>query len=541
MSDKTGQTSKNAKHRGGVRSKASLVTLGLALALGTGACRTSSEDVQRWARTVQGPKKLVAVLTHDKYPLELRVESALALIRMKPRNGRRVGIDGTDDQPGLIASLTQMAPATRTAIIARLIPALEAEIRKPPPVAQAGQAAPADPSVPAKDAAFALLIHDNGRLVADAGLRQRLKTALSTWIAAGFAQRFDDSSQTYAVKQMVGELKSDSVKALPNLIVPGAAKIDALSELVADYGDPETKLVASERLVTVASETASENWIRQKSPGVEAANKASKLAPTPEQFRAQMDQYQEEELLRIFASMKRVGGPPVVAYLLKFVQDKAQSPKRRQGALAALQGNLDRSNGAQAEGILAVAAAADTPDMVRDTALQRVGEFPRAVVVERLYGLFENTNWKVRWVAAELLLKMSDTSQLPEFLDRLGKANNMAITEPLRYGALIGEMKGATKPVDAVHPYLSSSKSVQARLTALGYYYGNGTKADLGKLSNLAGDHTKAPTCAENADGCEWKCAITTSDGKRETKDITTLGEFFENCVKPAMEKRGAT
>ena len=104
MSDKTGQTSKNAKHRGGVRSKASLVTLGLALALGTGACRTSSEDVQRWARTVQGPKKLVAVLTHDKYPLELRVESALALIRMKPRNGRRVGIDGTAKQV--------LAPAT---------------------------------------------------------------------------------------------------------------------------------------------------------------------------------------------------------------------------------------------------------------------------------------------------------------------------------------------------------------------------------------------------------------------------------------------
>jgi hypothetical protein len=286
VSDKTGQTSKNAKQWGGVRSKASLVTLGLALALGTAGCRTSQEDIQRWARTVQGPKKLVAVLTHDKYPLELRVEAALALIRMKPRNGRRVGIDGGDDHPGLITSLTEMPPATRNTIISRLIPALEAEIRKPPPVAQAGQAAPADPSVPSKDAAFALLTHDNGRLVTDASLRERLRTALSAWISAGFAQRFDDSSQTYAVKQMVGELKSDSVKSLPNLIQPGAAKIDALSELIADFGDPATKLAASERLVAVASETASDNWIRQKSPGVEAANKASKLVPKPEEFRA---------------------------------------------------------------------------------------------------------------------------------------------------------------------------------------------------------------------------------------------------------------
>jgi hypothetical protein len=541
VSDKTGQTSKNAKQWGGVRSKASLVTLGLALALGTAGCRTSQEDIQRWARTVQGPKKLVAVLTHDKYPLELRVEAALALIRMKPRNGRRVGIDGGDDHPGLITSLTEMPPATRNTIISRLIPALEAEIRKPPPVAQAGQAAPADPSVPSKDAAFALLTHDNGRLVTDASLRERLRTALSAWISAGFAQRFDDSSQTYAVKQMVGELKSDSVKSLPNLIQPGAAKIDALSELIADFGDPATKLAASERLVAVASETASDNWIRQKSPGVEAANKASKLVPKPEEFRAQMELYQEEELLRLFASMKRVGGPPVVEYLLKFVQDKAQSPKRRQGALAALQGNLDRNNGAQAEAILSVAAGADTPDLVREAALLRVGEFPRPVVVQRLYGLFDNTNWKVRWVAAELVLKMSDTSQLPEFFERLGKADNMALTEPLRYGELISEMKGSTKPADAVQPYLASAKPVQARLTALGYYYEKGTKADLAKLSGLASDNTKAPSCAENADGCEWKCAITTSDGKRETKDITTLGEFFEFCVKPAVEKRGAT
>ncbi len=59
-----------------------------------------------------------------------------------------------------------------------------------------------------------------------------------------------------------------------------------------------------------------------------------------------------------------------------------------------------------------------------------------------LYGLFDNENWKVRWVAAELILRMSDTGQLPEFLDKIGKAPGMAITEPLRYGALIADMKG---------------------------------------------------------------------------------------------------
>jgi hypothetical protein len=515
-----------------------MVLLSLVWALGAEGCRTNADNIQHWATTVQGPKKLIAVLTHDKYPIELRVDAALALIRMKPRNGRRIGIDGSDDQPGLIASLTQLPPTTRTAIIAQLVPALEAEILKPPPVAQAGQATPSDPSVPYKDAAFALLTTDGGRLVGDPALRQRLRTAISQWIALGFAQRFDDSSQTYSVKQMVGELKSDSVKALPALIQPGAPKIDAVSDLVANYGDAPAKATASERLVTVARDVDSDAWIKQKSPGVDAANKASKLAPTPEQFKAQMAQYQQEELLRVFASMKLIGGAPTVDFLLHLAQDKNQDPKIRAGALAALQGNFDRTNAGQAEAVLAVAGAPDTPDQVRDVALQRAGEFPRNMVVERLYALFSSPAWKVRWVAAELILKMSETSQLPEFMEKIGKAEGMAITEPLRYGSLIAQMKGTEPPAKVVEPFLGTSHSVPARLTALGYYYEKGTKSDIGKLSHLEeGDHSKTPTCAKDADGCEWKCEVE-GEGKRETKDIATVGEFFTYCVKPAMEKR---
>jgi hypothetical protein len=539
VTDKTGQTTMSVSWSGGVPRKLGVFARGalLALALSTGACRTDKDDVQRWATTVQGPKKLIAVLTHGKYPLDLRVEAALALVSMKPRNGRRVGIDGSDEHPGLITSLGRLPPTARTAIIERLVPALEAQVKLPPPIVQGGQVAP-DPSVPYKDAAFALLTHERGRLVTDAALRQRLRNALAQWISTGFAQRYDDSSQTYAVKQMVTELRVDAVKALPAQMVPGASKVDAMAELISDFGDAPTKLAASERLVVIATETASPNWIRQKSPGVEAANKASKLAPTPEQFAAQMQQYQEEELLRIFASMKRIAGAPVVDYLLRFVQDKSRSPKLRSGALAALQGHVDRTSAAHAEAVLAVAAAADTPDQVRDVALLRVGEFPRAIVIERLYGLFANDNWKVRWVAAELVLKMSDTSQLRDFFERIGRVDGMAITEPLRYGALIAEMKGPQKPFDVVSSYLGSNHPVEARATALGYFYNKGTAADLPKLTSLTKDPQKTPTCEKDAQDCEWKCEVA-ADGKRETKDISTLGEFVEFCVKPAVEKRG--
>ena len=148
-------------------------TLGAALvgsalvisALSTSGCRTDGDDIERWTNTTQGPKKLVAVLTHDKYPLELRVEAAMALVKMKPRGGRRVGILGTDDQIGLVGALEALQPAEREKIVDAMVPLLEEEMKRPPPKAQAGQPTPPDPSFPYKDAAFALLTHSDGSLV----------------------------------------------------------------------------------------------------------------------------------------------------------------------------------------------------------------------------------------------------------------------------------------------------------------------------------------------------------------------------------------
>jgi hypothetical protein len=476
---------------------------------------------------------------HDRYPLELRLESALTLIRMKPRGGRRIGIQGSDEQLGLIDALAQMSPVSRTAIVNGLVPHVVEEMGRPPPVAQAGQPAPSDPSVPYKDAAFALLTHNSGSLIADPAQRAALRAALATWASTNFAERLDDSSQLYGIEQVMRELKAEGVRSLPDLIKPGAPRVDRIAELIADFGDPATKLTASQKLVTIAQEVNSEAWIKQKAPSVEAANRASKLNPKPDQFRTQLLQYQEEELLRLFSSMKRIGGKPVVDYLLKFSQDKTQSDKRRATALAALQGNLDRNDPAHAEVPLALAGANDTPDQIRDVALARVGEFPRHMIVDKLYGLFKNDNWKVRWVAAELVLKTSQTSELPTFFARLGQADGFSITEPLRYGALIAGMKGPPPAREVVDKYTTSAHPVQVRMSALGYYYEVGTKADLKKVEPYAGDRSKAPSCNENAKECEWKCEVT-SNGKRETKEIATLGDFVTHCVKPAMEVRPA-
>src|SRR6188768_1101471 len=154
-----GQTQRNSKRMMRGRLLATFVLLGALAATSTG-CRTDSDNIKAWASKSQGPRKLVAVLTHDKYAMDLRVDAALTLISMKPRGGRRIGIQGTDEQPGLIDALAQMQPAARGAVVTRLVPKLEAEMKAPLPSAQAGQAV-ADPTIPYKDAAFALLTHDD--------------------------------------------------------------------------------------------------------------------------------------------------------------------------------------------------------------------------------------------------------------------------------------------------------------------------------------------------------------------------------------------
>jgi hypothetical protein len=312
-----------------------------------------------------------------------------------------------------------------------------------------------------------------------------------------------------------------------------------MSELIAELGDDNTKLRASGRLVEVAKDVNSDRWLKQKAPAVEAANKASKLSPTQAQFQQQLQQYQEEELLRVFSSMKRVGGTPIVDYLIAFAENTNTEPKRRAAALAALEGNLDRNNPRHGEAMLKLAGDTNTPDVVRDVALRRVGEMPRRVVINKLYELFKSDNWKVRWVAAELALKMSDTSHVEEFMARLREADGMAITEPLRYGALIGEMKGVAKPEGLAEKFAAKPHPVQARLSALGYFYEYGSKGDLPKLEPYSRDATKVPECKAGAQDCEWKCMIDQGTQKEE-KDIKTVGDFVTYCVKPAMEKRNA-
>jgi hypothetical protein len=349
----------------------------------------------------------------------------------------------------------------------------------------------------------------------------------------------DDSSQVYGMGQVLAELGAEGVRRLPELITPEAKKIGNIAGLIADLGDPQTKLEASRRLVKVAEEVDSKAWRERKAPTLKQANEASGHKVEGARFDAQLAMYQEEELLRVLSSLKQVGQAPAVEYLLAFALDKNNSEKRREVALAAMEGHVDRKNPQLVERLLALAGADDTPDTVRDQALRRVGELPRKQVIDSLYALFSHKNWKVRWVAAELVLKTSEVQHLEEFMSKLGSVRNMAITEPIRYGKLIAALPGTPAVAQVIAPYATSKNPAPVRLTALGYYLDQGTKEQLPAVMAYAKDDARVPECAKDSDGCEWRCEIE-AGGEQVVKPVQTIGDFVEYCVEPAMSKRRA-
>jgi hypothetical protein len=497
-------------------------------------CRVNEDDVHRWESTARGPEKLTAVLLHDKYELPLRVEAALSLIRMKPRQGRRVGIGM------MVDTLAEVAPEMREVIVASLVPAIIAELRVPPPVAQAGQPSPPDGSFPFKDAAYAMLAPDRAQVIADEKLKQDLKAALVEWAMADFEHRLENRTQAYGMEQLLKLIGPASVVGLPKLMTRDTKRLDNMASLVADIGEPATKEAASGSLVEIAKYVSSGEWIKIKKPEVQAANAASKLDPNEKQLEAQLQQYQDEELFRVFGALKKVGGRPAVEWLLAFAADKNQSEKRRQGALAALEGKLDKSKPEDVTRILAIAAA-DAPDVVLDQAFRRAGELPRELVVDKLYDLFKTDKWKIRRAAAATVLRMSTAKHTAEFLGKLpkGAAKGFAMPEALSYGALLGELKEGN-PREEVSKFLTEG-SPAARATALSYYFSYGTAADLPVVQPLSGDRGDVPVCETDPD-CKWSCEVAkegAADPKeREVKDIKTIGDFVRFCVEPAMRER---
>jgi hypothetical protein len=528
--------------RSGSLVRGGLLLVGLALAsIGGTGCKVREDDVRQWALvngrgTRAGPEKLKAVLAHDKYDTALRVLAADSLIRMAPRDGRRVGIEIVID------TLSTMRPETAAQIVAGLVPTLVAELTKPPPVAQAGQPLPPDPSFPFKDATFALLTSDKAALVPTDELKQQLHTALIQWVEADFERRLDNKLQGYGMEQLLRYLKGPGVAGLPKLMTRDANRLEQMAGLVGELGDPPTKEAAAKALVSVGGFVLSKAWLDLRRPELERRNTASGNKVEGKQLEQQLGEWQTEEAQRLFNAMRRVGARPVIDFLLDVAARSGEPEKRRAAALQTLAGKLDKTGDKDIDRLISIASS-DAPDLVLDQALVRVGEFPREKAAEKLYGVFaKTTKWKVRHEIGAIVLKMSTMKHAEDFMARLpaGDAKGFSLMEPLRYGLSLGELKEGS-PKDLAKKYLAAGTPAQ-RTTAAGYFFGHGTKDDLALLTPLETDKSAVPTC-DTDEQCKWSCTVDKAGGKpgeTESKEVKTFGDFVKFCVEPEVLRRAA-
>lgn len=500
-------------------------------------CAVSESDVKRWESTERGPEKLYAVITHDKYAYPLRTEAALSLIRMKPRAGQRVGmkylIDGYEvageKVPGALSALKE---EPRKNIVAGMTPELVKQMSAPPPARKADGTMPPDPSIPYKDAAFGMLSHEPS-LVGDDKSKDELTQALIGWAQAAFEERLENPAQAYGVETMMRFFGAPAVKSLPGLITESSTKIDRIAGLVADLGDEETKKKASEQLVTLAKTIDAPAWREKQTPLVRDANNRANQKVTDEQLKAQVLKFQDQELTKVFSAMKKVGGRPVIDFCLGYGAQKDASEDRRKAALAALEGRIDKNAASDIDRLYNIAKDDSTPDSVRDLAFNRLGELPKELVLPKLYALFETKKWKVRWVAASLVLKGMKTQELGDFMRHLPRSK-VGMSEPITYGGFLQKMEGTQKPRDAIDPFLRGRDTIP-KLVALGYFYG-GKKGDLDVVKSHESDASPVPKCDKD-DECGWVCNVPKSPGsqEQEEKTISTVGDFVKFCVEPSM------
>ncbi len=514
------------------------------LAAGISAgCAVSESDVHRWETTEAGPEKLYSIVTHDKYSWPLREEAALSLVRMRSRNGKRIGLEylamGYDTSQGKVPGALSVVPEeARRAIVDGILPQLVAAMAQPPPAKPAeGNPTIPDPSVPYKDAAFALLSHEPP-LATDEKTKADLSAALTQWVQTDFETRIDNSSQQFGVEQIMRFLGAPTVRALPSFINESSSKVDRACSLIADIGDDDTKKRAGEALVAMAKKIDTTEWIEKQRVLVNQANAKAKLDVKPEQVAAQLQNYQEQELERVFTSMKRLGGRPVVEYCLTFARDKTKSEKMRTDALAAIENRIDKNVAGDLNAIFDILRDDSNPDKVRGVAMARFGELPKETIVPRLYSLFDK-KWQLRLDAARMILKTITTRDLPDFMRHLPPSDRskMSLSEPITYGAVIMAMdpQGGPKPRDVLSQFLGSPL-MGAKLTAAGSYY-QAKKSEASPLVGLEEDRMPVSKC-DPADQCGWQCDVAKAPGsqEKETKTVTTVGEFVKWCIEPSLQ-----
>ncbi len=491
-----------------------VLMMGLSLLSG---CKVTGEDIDYWKRTQKGPGKIVAVMLADRYPIDLRIKAALALVEMERQDEDGVALL----QQSLQTLQSQDAGAVEE-IVAGMVPGL-LEMMSGSDENADDDLGPPPRQTRAKDAAYLLIPH------ASPQARQQLTDAVVGWYAADFANR--SLAGNYSAEQVVRSLGSPAARQMVeglNAHMPQQALVK-VTELIGQIGDEETKQAAGERLVAIEREMESSEFIDWLKSEIREAMEGQEVSDDRITNIAVVNR---ENFLNdgAFPAMKHLAGQDAVRTRLLEVASAAPPASmpagaqeainlRRQKALMALEGNIEEP---QLDQVLTLALDENNPINVRDYAFDRVGDARSRTAIPRLWPLVESADnddlkKRLRWRAGELVLALGGSDVIPEFLTKLPGGDAEYEPEELEgYATRMSQM--TPQPVEVVERQLSAPEWFK-RVLALRFIERRGTQADVAKMQRLSSDRAETV-------GDSW-----------ERLELTTVGAVATDAIEELQER----
>lgn len=507
-----------------------LVLLTLATAL-TG-CKVTSQDVQSWKGTVKGPRKIVAVLKAERYPLALRTEAALALIEMERRD-----VDGVAQLQQAIHAVKSRDEAESQQLVDGMIPRLRGLMSGVDNAQEHEEAAgPSDLSTRAKDAAYLLIPF------AGAEKRAELIDAVVGWYVVDFNRRA--LAGNYSAEQVVRSLGARAASILVDALnaqMPTQALVK-IAEMIGQQGDDATKTRAAGRLVAIEQEMEAAPFLEWLKGEIRSQIQERSHAEEVNEARVEaVATLNREKFINEGAlpAMKHLAGQETVRARLLTIAQTAPAESlaaplaglvntRRTNALKALEGNASE---AQLPQFLAIALDDNNPSGVRDYAFDRIGDIRSEAAIPRLWPLVESADndsgkKRLRWRGGELVLAIGGDAIVGQFLTNLPSDREVTY-EPEELEGYATRMSQMTQPPIALMRRQLRNSKWFVRIIALRFLQRRGTAADQASMTRLV--HDSAATAGE-----DWARLHQETVGKVAEDAIHQLEDRLAQPAAPA-------
>lgn len=418
-----------------MRLAAAAASLLISLALMAAGCEITSEKIETWKGTTNGPKKLAGTLIDPEVPTELRAQAGRALVEIH-------------DRELFMESFRKMEADDAARVIDVLAPLLVELMR-----GDGSSEKLANVQIYAKDALF--IVYD----YAKGSGKQAAQEGLIEWSVADYNNRA--MAGDHRIRSIIKKVGAPAAEAMIELLSVDQIVVKYIAELIRVVDDDQVNLKASKHL-------------------------ADNLAANPDKIR-------ELHLEAAFV----IGGDPIAQALIDLASNAKLSAKLQRFALRAFSQGVQAESisytAKHAERLFAIAESEEADRFQREETYYVIAQGGRAEDIPQVTKLLANEDSFFRAVGFRCLLRMDGEGQLEPALVELARRtkDEEDVTE------LIVRTSTFPKLLPKVRE-LAGHSSAFVQGVAVNVLSALGKEADVKLLEGLKGSRARLPSGFEH-------------------------------------------